>query len=43
MEKLEVRKFFTLLNKVNRDKEDLIDNLMSNSDIEFVLEKKFIK
>ena len=30
---------FTLLNKVNRDEEDLIDNLMSNSDIEFVLEK----
>ena len=34
---------FTLLNKVNRDEEDLIDNLISNSDIEFVLEKKFIK
>ena len=34
---------FTLLNKVNRDVEDLINNLMSNSDIEFVLEKKFIK
>ena len=39
----ESEEIFTLLNKVNRDEEDLIDNLMSNSDIEFVLEKKFIK